>query len=540
MKSKNIYLFSTIVSLALVLFGCSLNENPIDQMPEDEAYKSPVLIYLNTVANLYTEIGGSGGGNGLAGPDRGIYDLNTFTADEALLPTRGGDWFDGGLWQDVFSHNWKTDNSVIKGSWEYLYRVVGKTNQSLDKLNSLIEQDPENPYLPIYKAEVRAIRAMYYYYLLDLFARVPIVETASMKIADVKQSDRSEVFAFVVKELEESIPYLSKANSSNTGEYYGRMTRPVAFYLMAKLALNAQVFADNDWTDNNGIANGTATFTIDGTEKTPWEASIAYCDSITDLGYTLETEFSDNFNVTNESSKENIFVIPMDPVQYAARNMNLVRSRHYAHAKAYEQDGWNGASATKEALAIFRKGGTDPRMELTYFLGEVFGPDGSPIMDGDNPLVYKPDAIALDVSNTPDEKTSGARMYKYEIDPTAQAGGQLMRNDWVLFRYADVLLMKSEAKVRAGQNGDAELQAVRNRAGAAARTATLDNILDERLLEFAWEGLRRQDLIRFGKYHQPISDRPVSAPYRTVFPIPADVLSLNKNLSQNPGYAASN
>ncbi len=533
---KNKILYSFIFSFAFILFGCSLSENPSDQMPENEAFKSPVLIYLNTVANLYTEIGGSGGSQGLAGPDRGVYDLNTFTADEALLPTRGGDWFDGGLWQDIFKHNWKTDNSVVKGSWDYLYRVIGKTNQSLDKLNSLIEENPENQYLPVYKAEVRAIRAMYYYYLMDLYARVPIVETAAMKIADVKQSSRSEVFAFVKKELEESIPYLSTANSSKQGEYYGRMTRPVAFYLMAKLALNAKVYGDDDWTDNNGIPNGTATFTINGANKTPWEATIAYCDSITNLGYSLESDFSKNFSVTNESSKENIFVIPMDPVLYSARNMNLVRSRHYAHAKAYSQDGWNGASATKEALAIFRKGSVDPRMNKTYFLGKVYGPDGNPVMDGTNELEYKPDAIALDVSGSTYEKTAGARMAKYEFDLTAQAGGQLVHNDWVLFRYADVLLMKSEALVRAGQNGDTELQEVRGRVGATARTATLDNILDERLLEFAWEGLRRQDLIRFGKYIQPISDRPVSAPYRIVFPIPVDVLSLNTNLTQNPGY----
>ena len=226
----------------------------------------------------------------------------------------------------------------------------------------------------------------------------------------------------------------------------------------------------------------------------------------------------------------------MDPVLYKARNMYLVRSRHYAHAKAYSQDGWNGASATKEALAIFRKDAVDPRMEKTYFLGKVYGPDGSPIMDGNNELEYMPDAIALDLSGSTNEKTAGARLAKYEFDLTAQSGGQLVHNDWVLFRYADVLLMKSEALVRAGQNGDTELQAVRGRVEAPARSATLTNILDERLLEFAWEGMRRQDLIRFGKYHQSITDRPVSAPFRTVFPIPVDVLSLNTNLTQNPGY----
>lgn len=227
----------------------------------------------------------------------------------------------------------------------------------------------------------------------------------------------------------------------------------------------------------------------------------------------------------------------MDPTNFTARNMNLVRSRHYAHGKAYSQDGWNGSSATKEALAIFRKDTEDPRMEKTYYTGKVKGPDGNYIKDGTVDLEYKPDAIALDVSGTTFEKTAGARMAKYETDPTAQAAGQLPHNDWVLFRYADVLLMKSEALVRMGLNGDDDLGKVRARVNAPARVATLDNILDERLLELAWEGWRRQDLIRFGKYTQPISDRPTSAPAKTVFPIPADVLSLNANLTQNPGYS---
>lgn len=536
---KNI-LYSCIVAAATFGFSsCSsfLEENPKDQMPEDEAYKSPELIYLNTVANLYTQFGASDGGNGLAGTDRGLYDILTFTNDEAMLPTRGGDWEDGGLWRRLYLHTWDKSEAPFKSVWDYLYKVIGLSNQSIDKLNSLMETDPSNIYLPIYKAEVQAIRAMYYYYLMDCFGRVPLVEKSDVQIADVKQSDRNEVFNFVRKELQEALPYLNTANSAKEGEYYGRMTRPVAFFLLTKLALNAEVFADNDWTDNGGIPNGSTEFEMNGQKLICWDAAVAYADSITNLGYQLSTDFASNFAVGNEKSPENIFTIPMDPSKYSAQFYYIIRSIHYAHGKAYSMDGWNGASASKELIRAYRKSKNDPRLELSFFTGKVNGPDGKPVMDGDKELEYKPDAIAVNVSGTADEKTSGARWKKYAIDPSAQQAGKLQSVDYVLFRYADVLLMKAEAKMRKGGSGDSEINDVRSRVGADALSkATLNDLLDERARELSWEGIRRQDLVRFGKFCAAVDGRPVTPPYCSVFPIPHDVVLLNKNLTQNKGY----
>ena len=358
MKRNILYTF--IIATAMSMSGCSsfLEENPVDQMPEEEAYKNPQMIYLNTVANLYTKIGADGGGAGLAGTDRGLYDLNTFTADEAILPTRGGDWDDGGLWRNLFTHNWGTNNDLIIGTWDYLYGVIVQCNQSIDKLVSLKEQDPENEYYEIYRSEVRTIRAMYYYYLLDMFARVPIVESSLTQMADVKQSERTDVFNFVKKELEESIPLLEDAKSAENGEFYGRMTKAAAYFLMAKLALNAEVYTDNDWTDNVRPDGKNIKFTVDGQEMNCWEATVAYCDKVKACGYALNlgtNGFLSNFVVNNEGSKENIFVIPMDPSLYKARNMYLVRSRHYDVGKelGFGNGGWNGSSATKEAMNAF-------------------------------------------------------------------------------------------------------------------------------------------------------------------------------------------
>lgn len=545
MKRRVLYSLLITATTAMGLSSCDafLSENPKDQITEEQAYQNPTLLYLNTVASLYTQVGANGGGAGLQGTDRGLYDLNTFTTDEAMLPTRGGDWYDGGLWQNLFLHKWGTKNDLVKNTWDYLYRVIAQSNQSLDKLKEIQESEPKNLSVPKYISEVRAFRAMYYYYLLDMFARVPLVTSSSVAMKDVVQSERSEVFNFIKTELEESVGDLNDAHSNLQGEYYGRITKPVAYYLLSKLAINAEIYADDNWTDGNKIDGKNIKFTVDGAEKNAWEATIAYCDKITNLGYKLEPKFESNFSIKNESSVENIFTIPMDANLYKNEFYNLIRSRHYNHGNAYGQGGWNGSSATKEALDAFDYGTSsqDPRFNLSYYAGKVEGPNGIIKLDDGTYLEYFPSEIALDMSGKPSEKTAGARMKKYELDASATNDGKLQSNDVVLFRYADVLLMKSEAKVRGGMNGDAELTEVRKRAGATPDVkATLETLLSERLREFAWEGLRRQDLVRFSKFTRAYTDRPQlpreETGYTIVFPIHEDVLNLNGKLTQNHGY----
>lgn len=92
---------------------------------------------------------------------------------------------------------------------------------------------------------------MYYYYLLDMFGRVPLVLSSSTPMKDVNQSEREDVFKFIVNELQAALPYLNEAHSNQKGEYYGRMTRPVACFLLAKLFLNVEIYTDNDWTDGS-------------------------------------------------------------------------------------------------------------------------------------------------------------------------------------------------------------------------------------------------------------------------------------------------
>jgi len=536
--------FSFLALLCWLLISCDgfLKEKSRDALPEEDGYRNLSDLYLNAVASLYNYIGGNTDSQGLQGTGRGVYDLNTFTTDEAIMPTRGGDWYDGGFWQGLFLHKWGINNDAIQATWEYLYKVVMLSNSSLEHIEdyALTHSDAE---LPAYRAEVRAFRAMYYYYLMDLFGRIPLVQKSKVASKDIVLSERKEVFDFVFRELQESAPLLPAQFSNRSGNYYGRLTRPVAYFLLAKLALNAEIYADNDWTDDIRPDGKSIFFDVDGNILNAWQTVEAYCDKIAAQGYRLEPDYTANFAVYNESSVENIFTIPMSKTLYTNQMQYLFRSRHYNHAKALGLSGENGSSATIEALQTFGydTDGQDPRFDYCYYAGIVYDLKGNVVkLDDGTVLVYEPWKVALDVSDEPYEKTAGARMKKYEIDDKAMKDGKLMENDIVLFRYADVLLMKSEAKVRDGRNGDDELNQVRARAGASERTATLENLLAERQLEFAWEGWRRQDLIRFGQFTRTYSSRPQlpneENGYTTVFPIPEKIRQMNLGWAQHPGY----
>lgn len=536
--------FCVLVTLSWCMISCDgfLKESPRDALPEEEGYRNITELYLNAVASLYNYIGGNSDSQGLQGTGRGIYDLNTFTTDEAIMPTRGGDWYDGGFWQGLFLHKWGINNDAIQATWEYLYKVVMLSNKSLEQIESyaLTHADAE---LPAYRAEVRALRAMYYYYLTDLFGSIPLVLSSKVASKDIVLSERENIFNFIFKELQETAPLLPAQFSNRSGNYYGRLTRPVAYFLLAKLALNAEIYMDNNWVDDTHPDGKTIFFDVDGNTFNAWQTVEFYCDQITALGYRLESDYSANFAVYNEGSVENIFTIPMNKTLYTNQMQYLFRSRHYNHAKALGLSGENGSSATIEALQTFgyETNEQDPRFDYCYYAGTVYDLKGNVVkLDDGTALVYEPWKVKLDLSDEPYEKTAGARMKKYEIDDKAMKDGKLMENDIVLFRYADVLLMKSEAKVRDGRNGDEELNQVRTRVGAPERTATLDNLLAERQLELAWEGWRRQDLIRFGQFTRSYNSRPQlpneESGYTIVFPIPEKIRQMNPEWEQHPGY----
>ncbi len=570
------YIIGSMLLSSILLASCSLDETPRSKFSEEEAFSTPKLVYVNTVANVYSSIG-----NGLYGSDGGsVHTFQEFSSDASMIPGRQGDWVDGGAWQNIFLHNFESSVSKYNDVWNNLYRVIGLANSSIDRLNKYLDEHPE---YAEYVYELRALRAVYYYYVMDLFGQVPLVVSSQVSANEVAQSNRSDVFKFVTSELAECIPHLSDSKSQNEGEYYGRITKAVAYMCMAKCAINAPVYTIDDTTPTSYSAfvgtdkSGKATaseeqgktvsemgkninITLDGKTRNAWETA-AYCaDQIASLGYRLQPSYADNFIVANQNSVENIWTRPNDCVNYKIEDYNIVRTLHYNHGGAIGYQGWNGACSSKQQMLVYGYGtaNPDPRLKLNFYTDKDYMEEtGKAVEDGatDKPLEYMPLAVKVDFTAADDPhamKCSGARMKKYEFDKSTTQQYSF-NNDLVIWRYADALLLKAEAEYRMGNKAEALtiVNEVRGRVAATPRTElTLNDILDERMLELAWEGVRRQDQIRFCTFTEPTADRfkgvthnasagdynDDTQGYTMVYPIPYAVLNLNKKLGQNPGY----
>lgn len=570
------YIIGSMLLSSILLASCSLDETPRSKFSEEEAFSTPKLVYVNTVANVYSSIG-----NGLYGSDGGsVHTFQEFSSDASMIPGRQGDWVDGGAWQNIFLHNFESSVSKYNDVWNNLYRVIGLANSSIDRLNKYLDEHPE---YAEYVYELRALRAVYYYYVMDLFGQVPLVVSSQVSANEVTQSNRSDVFKFVTSELAECIPHLSDSKSQNEGEYYGRITKAVAYMCMAKCAINAPVYTIDDTTPTSYSAfvgtdkSGKATaseeqgktvsemgkninITLDGKTRNAWETA-AYCaDQIASLGYRLQPSYADNFIVANQNSVENIWTRPNDCVNYKIEDYNIVRTLHYNHGGAIGYQGWNGACSSKQQMLVYGYGtaNPDPRLKLNFYTDKDYMEEtGKAVEDGatDKPLEYMPLAVKVDFTAADDPhamKCSGARMKKYEFDKSTTQQYSF-NNDLVIWRYADALLLKAEAEYRMGNKAEALtiVNEVRGRVAATPRTElTLNDILDERMLELAWEGVRRQDQIRFCTFTEPTADRfkgvthnasagdynDDTQGYTMVYPIPYAVLNLNKKLGQNPGY----
>jgi hypothetical protein len=356
--------------------------------------------------------------------------------------------------------------------------------------------------------ELRAVRAIYYFMAVDAFGNVPIV-TDSKSSAATKT--RAEVYNFIVAELTSAIPNLP------TGKAYSRMTQDAAKALLAKVYLNA------------GVYKGA----------TEWQKAYDTADQVikSTNGWSLASSTLSNFVVQNQGSSENIFAIPFDSFKAGGMNFHM-RTLHYANQQTYGlgNSPWNGFCTLADFYNSFESGDLRGAM---WIKGQQYASSGAKLKDA------KGADLAFVADWEKDQMTdadavfqvAGIRSQKYEIQKNNANADQ--SNDYVFLRLADVILMRAEAAFKLGNTAQAltDINAIRTRSGVAPLTAvTADDILAERGRELAWEGWRRNDLIRFGKFSVERKFMKVTDKTRELFPIPQPRRDANPLLTQNPGY----
>jgi starch-binding outer membrane protein, SusD/RagB family len=468
--------------------------------------------------------------------DQGLmFAMDEMSSDALVGPTRGGDWDDVGKWRQFHEHQWTPENVELVNAYSALLSNVNNCNTIIEKGSGLEV------------VEARFIKAFLNYKVVDLFGQLPYRELNTPKSIDPKVYTRSEATAYIIKELEEILPNLP-VRAKGAPEV---ANQDAARFLLAKLYLNKAVFTASN-------ASGPYVFAPADMTKV-----VQYVDAMTN---TLSPDYWDNFAIDNHKSDELVFVSRNDET-----GSGNVRSRWHMGNHYYQTpSGWNGFTTLAEYYDRYNP--TDKRIfnpkpsvlaingyNLGFQVGQmkngadtdangktVAGIEAGTLNLNDrngSPLVFTKSITMRTGGNT--LETAGIRGVKYEPDLAKNSNGvgynddSVVKNDYVLMRYSDALLMKAEAIVRGGSGSIGTIMsdiAARTGTGDAPSPATLEGIYLERGRELWWEGWRRNDMIRFGKFLQSRELKSgVSNSKYLLYPLPTAAL-YNPNIKQNPGY----
>lgn len=512
---KKIKLFSLSIFLLAGLAACTddLNTEPKVELSLEQLLQQDPNAITGIMSKLYGSFALSGP-NGPGSSDisddpgespflRGIINLQEMTADG--MKNR---WGDNGLDQLTTTSNWDENNKFFRYLYNRAYYTIPQCNNLLLILQNVDVANKEQVI-----GEVRFLRSLAYYYLIDCFGKgVLATEENFGTSTPLPEASRQELFDYVESEL------LAIENSLPASNSYGRANKSVARMLLAKLYLNAEVYT------------GTAKYT----------EALTYTKKVIDEGgYRLATNFVSNFSGDNNTSTEIIYPLIADPlVSQSFGNTTYIVNGSLSSGTMTLSNfgatgGWAGHRATKAWYGLFGNlsTSTDDRADLFWTTGHTF-----------EMTDYK-------------EWSNGYPSIKFRntnfigsTTPTEFSG-----TDFPLFRLADAYLMYAECVVR-GATGGSMAEAVdyvndvRERSHASqiiAGDLTLDFLIDERARELNLEGHRRTDLIRFGKFTggsylwpwkgNALNGASIPSTYK-VFPIPVQALQANPNLTQNPGY----
>ena len=557
------YLKIAISFLLISATGCS----KLDQKLPGSLTNAQVSSALGTAGvglllnGAYSDLGGTFTAQDL------VFCLEENSSDEALVPTRGGDWDDNGVWRVLHNHTWDANHA-------YVLNVFNSLNKLNFDATNVLGFSPSASQ----GAQARFLRALSLYYLIDLYGQYPVRQPGE----DLRNAPEVKSGAagaqFIIDELVASIPNLPTSGGA------GVATKNVGNTLLMKCYLNrgawanraAPTFADADMQQVITIGN-----------------------SIIGSGnYSYMSEYFKNFDALNTASTENIFTIVNN--SGSSSNFSDTRSEwcktlHYNQETSTKPNsGWNGFSTVSDFYNSFTTGVTpgvdlmegvtnyasnktgrykdtavDARVGGRYYpgvtnasgqrpgfmIGQQYNENGVALTDRKtpaNPLQFEP-AIAADMKETGATlELTGIRIEKYGPDFTNGSANYQGNpgNDEVIFRYADVVLMVAEAKLRASAPDVAGALALVNGLRLARKATPLASLvlvnpanlyagnalLTERGRELYWEKVRRTDLIRFGQFQKIWQYKPTDNPKYLVYPVPTQALSVNPNLVQNPGY----
>lgn len=465
------------------------------------------------------------------------------STDELMIPARPNGWVNNGMYRKPFMHNWDAFDVYADGTWQNAYEGITNCNRVIFQIGNGVIPVKETEKEALL-AEMRVLRASYYFALCDLFGNVPIVTKYDLEKGFLPtQSTRKQVAEFIITEITESLPLLSTEVSPKT---YGRFTKWGAFALLAKVYLNA------------GVYTGTP----------QWAKVITACDSVINSGkYILESTRKNVFKTENQNSKEIIFAIPYDEIYAQAWGANMISLNGVSAATFNMQGGpWGGSCAVPQFIDTYDP--DDIRLK-DWLGGPQYSATGVRLVGGMAPTMGQPFSYLNEVPSI-DSTTemSGFREAKYEYKMGMTS---MLSNDQVFLRYAEVLLMKAEAMLRTGNSDGAAVivSQVRTRCfptapskatvtgarllgGSVYKYGLKDSkhgwfsneggadiqyggLLDELGWEFSQEGHRRTDMIRFGVYTtKSWSSHSPNGSNRILYPIPQAQINNNPNLKQNP------
>ena len=555
MKKNKIFSLLAVAALVITVPSCTnLDERIYDQLPA-ETFGSTTTEINALVGTCYNTLKRVFPSDGLT--------MSESAGSVQIYPTRkGGDWWDGGQYMQMFMHTYTSMTSCNRGAWNAAMESIGTCNANL---NTVLGSDMANK--DQMAAEIRGIRAYWYYFLVNGWGNVPMVIDYNDKELPTNSS-RSEVYNWLVGEVNSLIPALPEANGN-----YGKFTKASAHALLAKLYLNAE-----SWGLGNKYAEAAS------------EANLV----ITDPGLELLSNWSDNFSWNNSGNKESILC-----AQYTSSDTSNTNSLHFRTLGYVENQAigasfgaWNGFCAQPDYVKLFMHDPSkasdptytyyddpenDPRI-VSFRLGQQYKKGTSEILMTGHSLPMNHYAEVFPLYGAQRDGTlwadvqqqDGGRVGKWEYDAALTSA---MNNDFAIFRMADFYLVRAEALLRSGGSVAEATQlvnAVRQRAWGNSShnyaSVTLDDVLLERRLELAWEGWSREDDIRFGCYTKdmwsmfratvsqevdewgipktytinPSAWNRKSDEYLKLFPIPLTAWQTNPKLTQNPGYPAFN